>query len=54
MGVQSEENPDGSVSRYKARLVAQGFSQEHVIDFLELLLLFEAYHYEDNSSLNCH
>ncbi|KAM1191970.1 hypothetical protein PS1_012541 [Malus domestica] len=27
-----KKNPDGSVSRYKARLVAQGFSQEHGVD----------------------
>jgi histone deacetylase 1/2 len=30
-----EENPDGSVNKYKARLVAQGFSQTVGFDFTE-------------------
>lgn len=32
-----KKSPDGSVSKYKARLVAQGFSQEHGIDYLDIL-----------------
>lgn len=30
-----KRNPDGSISRYKARLVAQGFSQEKWLDYFE-------------------
>ncbi|KAM2196223.1 hypothetical protein ACFX1R_030129 [Malus domestica] len=30
-----KKNPDGSISRYKARLVAQGFSQAHGPDYFE-------------------
>lgn len=30
-----KKNPDGSVSRFKAHLVAQGYSQEHGVDYSE-------------------
>lgn len=30
-----KKNLDGSIARYKARLVAQGFTQEHRIDYFE-------------------
>lgn len=30
-----KKNPDGSVSRFKAHLVTQGYSQEHGVDYSE-------------------
>ena len=32
-------NADGSVNRYKGRLVAKGYSQEHDIDYIESFVL---------------
>ena len=32
---QVKYNPDGSISRYKVRLVAKGFHQTHMIDYTE-------------------
>ena len=34
-----KKNPNGNVSRYKARLMAQGFSQKHGINYLDTFSL---------------
>ena len=39
VGVQVKRRPDSSVDRYKARLVAHGFSQRYEIDFDETFSL---------------
>ncbi len=35
MGVQVKHNADGSVNRYKTRLVAKGYAQTYGIDYEE-------------------
>lgn len=39
MGYKLNKNPDGSISRYKARLVAQRYNQEHGLDYFETFSL---------------
>ena len=45
-----EKNPDGTISRYRARLVAQGYSQEHGL-LRNFQSSSETYYYEAHSSL---
>lgn len=35
MGVQDERKPDGSINKYKARLVTKGFNQKFGCDYSE-------------------
>jgi hypothetical protein len=36
MGIKIKRLPDGRIDRYKARLVARGFSQQHGVDYDEI------------------
>ena len=42
MGVQAQSQSDSLVQRYKARLVVQGFSQKHGLDYVSLVVRFES------------